>query len=284
MEPPGFHGPEPDFMLGEESLGPQRSSLRPSSARYSFGRGGRSGNNSVSQDTPGPAAYAVAEAAASGVPTAFFGTGVQIEAAKPYQYPGLVEGEVNMDFVQSAAPCTVFGSEERGAQVVDPELVRNCPECRLGKSGPGFVYTPSDRSVSRGRRPSSAPSYSMPGRGTALHQKELQSRSSAQAGPNSYRSEGALGVQHNSRRTTGRSSSFSRSERFPEPKGAQGQATQSAHQGPRRSDVATLARPGSGGRHLRALALRRGMAVHGHGSAEGVLIARQALGLAGPTC
>jgi len=233
--PPVFFDTEPDFMLGEESLGPQRSSMRPSSARYSFGRGGRSGNSSVRGETPGPAAYRVAEAAASGVPTAFFGTGVQNEVAKPYQYPDVVEGEVTTDFVQPAAPCAVFGTEERGTHVVDPELVRNCPECRLGQAGPGFVYTPNDRSASRGRRPQSAPSYTIPKRGTALHQKEQQARSPAEVGPNSYRSEGAIGVQRDSRRKTCRSSSFSRSDRFPQPREAQGNA--SAECAPRPSSL-----------------------------------------------
>lgn len=222
--------PEPALSCGEPSLGQQRSSMRPSSARYSFGRGAPRGDNSVCRESPGPAVYstAQAQAIAAAAPAAFFGTAPQIQSYRPYPYPNIDDcSPVKVDCVLPSSKRAVFGREERGAEVTDPDLVRRCPETKYGKDGPGFVYNPDYRSTCSGSsrsgrpRPLSAPSYSMRGRAASSQQERAQ----PSAAPNSYESEAALGVQRDSRRKTGRASSFGRAERFAPPREAEGQLT-----------------------------------------------------------
>lgn len=134
---------------------------------------------------------------------------------------GGVDGS-ELKFPASARP--VFGRAQRGANVQDPELARNCPEARLGSAGPGFVYTPNDRRVSG--RPRSAPSWTMCSRKPSETLVPVGS-TTAKVAPSCYGAgDGALGVQRDSRRKTGRSSSFSRSERFPTAKPFGGELTE----------------------------------------------------------
>lgn len=213
-------------MLGEPGIGRQRNSLRPSSARYSFSRG-QGHNEAWKAETPGPADYEVSDyASALGQASAFIGTSAQIEFNKGYHTQTtpdapLADTSGAEELRYPSAPCAVFGSEVRDDQVlVDPELVRACPESRYGRTGPGFIYTPDDRRV----RPSSAPSFSM------LHapratQSAPQRATPETVSPAQYKHEAAIGVQLDSRRKTARSSSFGRASRFPAPKPSGGDLT-----------------------------------------------------------
>jgi len=224
------YDPGPDLDPGDAALGRQRSSMRPTSARYSIGRSPR-GLHSSSRETPGPASYQRAPQLGHGVPAAVFGDTRQDEGShfKPYAYPQVDDFNiVNVASVQPASTRTTIGQEKRGGKVVDPELIRQCPESKHGCEGPGPIYEPNYRSVScgatgRGRRPSSAPAYSI-GRERKASTGSAPSDASgtSKVAPNAYETERAFGKQTDSRRRTSRSSSFSRSDRFAPPKRASG--------------------------------------------------------------
>jgi len=224
MPVPSFEA-EPDLVLGEEALGPQRLSVRPSSAKYSFGRCARRASLVGSQATPGPAAYD-AQASKESVPAAFFGYAAQHEFARPYPYPDLQEKAANLDFVQPASQCAVFGREARDNEVVDLDIVRSNPESRYGRESPGLLYTPDHTKVSRpGGRPTSAPAYTIPGRSSKARLRE-PSRTPETVAPNSYQAaECTLGAQllADSRKRSSRSCAFGRASRFPATREASGQ-------------------------------------------------------------
>jgi hypothetical protein len=94
--------------------------------------------------------------------------------------------------------------------------MRSCPQHRYGEISPGLIYQPDDRRA----RPRSAPSYSMRSRQADAGCQ----RTPAKVAPNSYEGarEASIGVQRDSRRRTARASSFSRSDRFPASKLAEG--------------------------------------------------------------
>lgn len=223
MLPRRHFAPDPEFVLGEESLGHQRSSMRPSSARYSFARSARS-TPSVRQasEGPGPAAYVPPPSTAS---AAFFGTGPQITG--PLRPTTCFDGAVGpadcAEAVQPKSARAVFGREERGGAIVDPEVVRMCPETQYLRESPGLVYNPDFRKLSGSRgRPQSAPSYSIRGRCSQTRSQELSTPETV--APNSYRPRvAAIGVQYESKRRTGRCSSFGRASRFPSTREAEGQ-------------------------------------------------------------
>jgi len=201
----------------DDSIGPQRNSLRPSSAGYSFPRSERTEvGGKVCKESPGPCLYE------NEVPTkhsqsAIFGTGVgRRDFPKPYQYQDIAEDyhfDSYADSRQKNSARACFGREGRGGEVRDFDLMKNCPEHRYGKSSPGFIYTPDDRKV----RPQSAPAWTIPSRRpSSAGPSTCNSRRPSSVGPGSYQAtSGALGPQLNSRRKTARSSSFSRAERFP---------------------------------------------------------------------
>lgn len=239
--------------------GPDLSSLRPSSAKYSFARGNqrdrgdrdRAGAAKV-QDTPGPASYNVRESGLSKAAISI-GNAPQIVANHEYQYNNdyaLEECNARVpdsnNFRYKSAACPIFGTEERCGEAKNAELIRDCPQSRFGQAGPGFMYTPDDRKV----RPQSAPSYSM--RQPRRSQSKIPSTDSgAKVSPQSYNSEGAIGVQKDSRRKSRPSSSFGRASRFPMSKEAGGQQTAEN----KKSDAADV-----GLRHKRAPAATFGSA------------------------
>mmetsp|Transcript_80588 Transcript_80588/g.236827 ORF Transcript_80588/g.236827 Transcript_80588/m.236827 type:complete len:297 (+) Transcript_80588:74-964(+) len=207
---------------------PERSSLRPSSARYSFSRQPRDSDLAgKSQDTPGPAAYDVSDyASALGQAAAVVGTAPRktdvarpCESADAEPQDPLEPYPDSNDFRYPAPSSAVFGTEAKQAEVTNPDLLRVNPECRLGRAGPGFVYTPNERKV----RPSSAPAYSIPrGQQSSRPPSQTSSRISPQF---YYAEEAALGVQRDSRRKTRPASSFSKADRFAQPKQAEGEIT-----------------------------------------------------------
>lgn len=212
----GFSGLHVDGL--DAAIGPQRNSLRPNSARFSFGRSAQK-RAEQQGETPGPACYECPSVQHS--VSAFIGTAVSESHVKPYPYPDLVdEPEAaipdSSEYRFDAPPRQVFGTAERGGKVSDFEYIRACPDHMYGDTGPGFVYTPDDRRT----RPRSAPSYSMRKRQDSM----ARPRTPAQVAPNSYAgaNEEAIGVQRNSRRRTASASSFGRAERFPTQKRAEG--------------------------------------------------------------
>eukprot|EP00931_Biecheleriopsis_adriatica_P051185 TRINITY_DN29665_c0_g1_i1.p1 TRINITY_DN29665_c0_g1~~TRINITY_DN29665_c0_g1_i1.p1 ORF type:complete len:305 (+),score=45.14 TRINITY_DN29665_c0_g1_i1:94-1008(+) len=226
MEPPVSAEPT----LGEPSIGHQVNSLRPSSARYSFSREGRpSSARRHQQDVPGPGAYNVVdyESALSSA-SAFVGTSVARSStyAPPASDQGVesqgdpyLEPWDGYDSKYPTPPCAVFGTEPRNADVSDLELLRECPEMRYGRLGPGHVYDPDDR---KARPKSAGPCYSVP-RARSASKASLSAAPSV--APNSYQrhdQETMGGVQRSSKRRTSRASSFGRASRFPAPKPAEG--------------------------------------------------------------
>lgn len=206
-------------------------------------------------DTPGPALYDYKEAlhVASNV----FGTSRRDSGVKPYPYPDLGLGDTELDEHAAdvaelrfpSARRTVFGTEERfpatgGVAVRTPDLVRMCPDMLYARESPGPIYDPDDRPS----RPSSAPAYSMgssrrgagPGPGIRAtgdtEHYDTRNCGSARSYRNSSTARGsapsicqhevAFGRQRDSRRRTGRASSFSRSSRFPEQKQGDGGLTE----------------------------------------------------------
>jgi hypothetical protein len=202
----------------ESSIGHQASSLRPSSAGFSFGRSSRSRLADAGKDSPGPV-YLTPEAIGS-APTSVFGT-ASARAPNHYPYPpssvDLLRSARSVDHADLKFPSargTVFGTEMRG-DVKNAEVLRNSPEAGYGKAGPGFVYNPNDKPA----RPKSAPVYTMRAR-TPIHQN--RSSTPNRVAPNSYRSEVAIGVQHESKKKTAPRSTFSRSDRFGKSKESSG--------------------------------------------------------------
>jgi len=210
--------------------------MRPSSARYSFPRGHRDSDlASKSPETPGPAAYDVADyASALGQAAAVVGRAVRnTDPARPCEYQADIDLEEppepvpvpdSSDFRYPAQPSAVFGTEAKcDDDVKNSELVRVNPECRYGKTGPGFVYTPNERKT----RPSSAPVYSIPRKQTQERAPSRQSQTPAHISPQFYYAEEpAMGVQRDSRRRTRPASSFSRAGRFPAAKQAEGEISE----------------------------------------------------------
>jgi len=217
---------EPPLVMGEPGIGRQRNSLRPSSARYSFARG-LGHNEAWKAETPGPADYDVSDyASALGQASAIVGTSARIDYNKGYQTETspdapLVDTTGAEELRYPAAPCATFGMEVRDDQVVvDPELIRACPESRFGRTGPGFIYTPDDRRV----RPNSAFAYSMRHAQRATQSAPKRSTPDT-VSPAQYKHEAAIGVQLDSRRKTARSSSFGTASRFAAPKPSGGELT-----------------------------------------------------------
>mmetsp|Transcript_60455 Transcript_60455/g.155831 ORF Transcript_60455/g.155831 Transcript_60455/m.155831 type:complete len:295 (-) Transcript_60455:125-1009(-) len=220
-----MHNPEPDLQPGESSIGAQRQSVRPSSARYSFPRRPREGQHKA--EGPGPTEYEVRSFShQSACRAAVFGTSPQIEGTKQYQYPDLEADYVYDDSAAyPSARAAVFGTLPRDVEVIDTEFIRQCPESRFGRASPGLVYEPNDKCVGGKTRPRSAPSYSMRAR-TSPSVDSLSRRSRGSAPPHAYGCEGAMGNQLNSKRRTSRSSSFSHASRFGADKEAAGQQTE----------------------------------------------------------
>lgn len=213
--------PQPSLILGEDALGRQRNSTRPTSAGFSFGRQERKtiGKTAGLNNTPGPTDYDTCAAQVAGVPSAVFGSTPQINHNKPYQYPNLVEQPISYEHVERARSKAIFGTATRNPDAIfDTDLMRACPEARFGKEGPGLVYNPNYKKVStKFKRPSSAPSYTMPCSKRAIAaQDEDLTRTRPEVAPSSYKSQGSIGVhQTDSRRRNSRSCSFSRATRFP---------------------------------------------------------------------
>lgn len=194
----------------DSSIGPQASSLRPSSAGYSFGRASRDRIKEHGKDSPGPV-YLIPEGIGS-APTSVFGSG---PARSPNHYPyppssvDLLRSARSVDHADLKFPSargTIFGTEMRG-DIKNAAVLAHSPEAGYGKSGPGFVYNPNDKSA----RPKSAPVYTMRQRTPIMHNRP---QTPNRVGPNSYRAETAIGVQRDSKKKTAPRSTFSRSDRF----------------------------------------------------------------------
>mmetsp|Transcript_49377 Transcript_49377/g.92295 ORF Transcript_49377/g.92295 Transcript_49377/m.92295 type:complete len:289 (+) Transcript_49377:117-983(+) len=206
----------------EASIGPQQNSLRPTSARFSFAREARAQpfSGAPGLDSPGPSVYYIPSclSARSGV------IGSAEPSTKPYPYNEDPEAAIpdSSEFRFNAPPRQPFGKEARDYEVFDYDYARAVPEHWHGRVSPGFVYSPDDRRA----RPSSAPSYSMRSRQSeSVYSAASRRGTPVKVAPGSYRSEGSMGTQHDSRRKTARSSSFSRAERFPAPKPREGTVT-----------------------------------------------------------
>lgn len=218
---------DPDLHLHDGALGHQRSSIRPTSASFSIGRSPRACLLGE-KELPGPACYSKAPHICTGVPAAIFGDAPKDNGIyRPYSYPDVDDlSVIDVSSVLPVSARAVIGREERGGRIIDPGLLRMCPEARYGHDGPGPKYEPNFRSVSSGvnsitgrrQRPSSAPIIPRSGRGAPKQDEHPE------VAPNSYRTEDSgFGHQRVSHRRTSRSSSFSRSDRFAPPRRAQGE-------------------------------------------------------------
>jgi hypothetical protein len=120
-------------------------------------------------------------------------------------------------------PRTVFGKGgTRDGKATDFDTLRASPQHGYGEESPGIAYYPDDKRT----RPRSAPSYTIRSRrGSSCSANQS---TPTKVAPNSYpgAAERSIGVQRNSKHRTARSSSFSRSERFPAPKQANGSLTE----------------------------------------------------------
>eukprot|EP00928_Gymnodinium_smaydae_P038155 TRINITY_DN26366_c0_g1_i1.p1 TRINITY_DN26366_c0_g1~~TRINITY_DN26366_c0_g1_i1.p1 ORF type:complete len:353 (+),score=50.48 TRINITY_DN26366_c0_g1_i1:60-1061(+) len=240
--------------------GDQRSSERPTSARYSFPRQARGLREDSVSDAPGPAYYEYRDGFHS--VSAIIGTARKESFVKECPY---TENTIDQDEAENpqvilavndlrfpSARGAVFGTEERfseGPTVFGADLIRASPDANYGKESPGLLYDPDYRRV----RPSSAPAYSIGSArrdtsATVMAHGGRHAASELGAGPSrcstarsasssrcGYRStasesmcrghEVAFGRQRDSRRRTSRASSFSRASRFPAPKEACGELT-----------------------------------------------------------
>jgi len=216
-------------MLLDEAIGPQSSSLRPSSAKYSFPRSARlsEAEEKCRLDLPGPGEYDYSTGLTSGV-SAIMGTARSAPAHTSRRhnesdYKENFDPEASVPdaskFKFHAPPRPTFGNASaRERRVMDCELLRACPDHGYGDHSPGLIYTPDHDRV----RPRSAPHYSMRKRPTAGgHQRQT---TPAKVGPSSYpgAKDDAIGVQRDSRRRTASASSFGRASRFAVPKPAAG--------------------------------------------------------------
>lgn len=232
----------------EPSLGHQVNSLRPTSAGYSFSkqRHNRSTASRHSSDHPGPGAYDVIDytsALGSAQASAFTAgerRGPEIQRESPddvresFHPPPADSADVRYPF----APCTVFGTESRNADVSDLDLLRDCPDARYGRESPGLIYTPND---TKARPKSAGPRFSIPKArssnsftgGPGGYASETSARPTV--APNSYQrpdQESLGGVQRDSRRKTSRASSFGSSSRFAPTKVAEGNVAAECAQTP----------------------------------------------------
>ncbi|CAK9048407.1 ABC transporter G family member 15 [Durusdinium trenchii] len=141
---------------GDQSIGQQVNSLRPSSARYSFARA-RNRSLWAQENTPGPGAYDLKDYAAA-LTCASKSMGSRPQSAKtPRRTPRDERDEYRQEglsYPTEAWECTtaatprkymVFGTESREAQVFDMDLMKECAHVRYGHAGPGLIYDPDDR-------------------------------------------------------------------------------------------------------------------------------------------
>eukprot|EP00930_Biecheleria_cincta_P057726 TRINITY_DN43609_c0_g1_i1.p1 TRINITY_DN43609_c0_g1~~TRINITY_DN43609_c0_g1_i1.p1 ORF type:complete len:305 (+),score=25.63 TRINITY_DN43609_c0_g1_i1:32-946(+) len=230
----------------EPSIGHQVNSLRPTSAGYSFSRQrqNRSTASRQSSDHPGPGAYDVIDytsALGSAQASAFSASACRgpenqrASAADDGRETFHPPPADSVDVRYPAVPCTVFGTESRDAAVSDLELLRDCPEARYGREGPGLVYTPND---TKARPRSAGPRFSIPrARSSNGFTGGYASETSARptVAPNSYQrqdQEAMGGVQRSSRHKTSRASSFGTSSRFTPTKVAEGNVSAECAQTP----------------------------------------------------
>lgn len=224
VESRSLHSATELYPQADDSCGLQRCSLRPTSARYSFPRSGRSCEVNL-KDTPGPGDYDVVDyTSALNSAAAVLGTSPRwdprLEASR---YGADEEADVHQDYVPDAAELRfpaparpVFGTEPRTAEIRDLDLLKACPDYGYNRTSPGLIYTPNDR-MFQSRR---TPSWTIGSRVPLV--EGLSTLRASTVGPASYRSEVAIGVQVSSRRRTSRASSFGRAPRFSAPKKAEG--------------------------------------------------------------
>lgn len=203
-------------------IGEQVSSMRPSSARYSFGTSTRQNRMNLAmpefkysdvdrlgRETPG-AVYDL-PAAVGTAPTTVFGTGPRV-ADHSTRYP---DSSVDLAFATvdsqkvkyPTARNFLFGTEARD-EIKNAEILKRHPQAGMLKESPGCIYDPDDTRA----RPMSAPLWTMRPK-TPIQASRPQT--SERVGPNSYRAQEAIGTQPLSTKKTGRASSFSRAARFP---------------------------------------------------------------------
>lgn len=207
-------------------IGEQPSSMRPSSARYSFGTSTRAdrtrvaiphtrGNakkddvDRIGRTSPG-AIYDIPEMLGR-APTNVFGTQPRETTAR-YQYPDsstdLSYGVVDSQKVKfRSARRAVMGTEPRD-EIRNAEILARDPDAGKLKESPGAIYEPDDTKA----RPNSAPLWTMRPK-TPIN--EGRTATGTRVGPNSYRTQEAIGPQVSSKKKTARSSSFGRASRFP---------------------------------------------------------------------
>lgn len=219
---------------GDQSIGQQVNSLRPSSARYSFARA-RNRSLWAQENTPGPGAYDLKDYAAA-LTCASKSMGSRPQSAKtPRRTPRDERDEYRQEglsYPTEAWECTtaatprkymVFGTESREAQVFDMDLMKECAHVRYGHAGPGLIYDPDDRRV----RPSSA-QHTFPRSNKSF--SEAHSVTDRVAPSTYQRDQDSIATkQANSKRRTSQAFSFSRASRFPASKRAEGVRTAERH-------------------------------------------------------
>mmetsp|Transcript_58063 Transcript_58063/g.138149 ORF Transcript_58063/g.138149 Transcript_58063/m.138149 type:complete len:302 (+) Transcript_58063:111-1016(+) len=246
----------------DAAFGSQRSSLRASSARYSFPRSSRSCEDAGAG--PGPALYDVGSAADKHIPSATFGLAARdLDGVEAHQNDFVgqepsQEYQFDSRYLRSAR--AVFDKAPRDAMAADLEYLRASPDHAYLREGPGFIYNP-DGTKASGRR---TPGYTMP----RASSRRSSSVSSTPAGvaPGVYgTAEQAFGPQCNSRRSSARASSFGRAARFAGPKQASGGVNEESRT-PLRSSFAP---PSRVSKHKKAPSASFGTASRGLGSAAG---------------
>jgi len=228
----GREGSTPlDTMSGPESLigVAQTSSMRPSSAKYTFPRQARTGTSGClsGQVTPGPADYDAAVKRKSSA--AVFGT-----AAKQAELWRMAAARAGIGCSSlDQAPCdgkelkfpsaasAVFGTQERWGN--NAPLVQNNPESGKLQDGPGVLYNPDYRKV----RPRSAPAYSMGPRTRPAKVDSLEANADFYMGTHSTTPTASLGTRQRvtSRLRSAPAARFGAAPRFPPQRLAAGEAS-----------------------------------------------------------
>merc|ERR1719230_1704360 len=181
-------------------IGEQPSSMRPSSARFSFGTSTRDQRKNLAlpefkntdvdrlgRETPG-AVYDLPNTVGM-APTMVFPTGPRVaENAKKYPDSSvdLAFATVDSQRVKYENPRhAVFGTEARD-EIKNSEILVRHPQAGMLKESPGCIYDPDDTCA----RPRSAPLWTMRPK-TPVQGSRPQT--GERVGPNSYRCQEAIG-------------------------------------------------------------------------------------------
>lgn len=163
----------------------------------------------LGRETPG-AVYDL-PATVGTAPTMVFPTGPRV-ADHGTKYP---DSSVDLAFATvdsqkvkfPSARTMLFGTEARD-EIKNSEILKRHPQAGMLRESPGCIYDPDDTCA----RPMSAPLWTMRPKTNMVTSRP---QTSERVGPNTYRTQEAIGNQPLSTKKTGRSSSFGRASRFP---------------------------------------------------------------------